>query len=100
MPRGAAGHPLSGLGPAHVELSTMENQAFRAAGALAAVYSLRLLGQFMIDPVFLIYARHLDGARPYGWPHRPRPDRAVGHHRAHPGNAHSTGADAVRRAGN
>ncbi len=43
----------------------MEKQEFRAAGALAAVFSVRLLGLFMIYPVFVAYARHLDGATPY-----------------------------------
>ncbi len=65
MPGGAAGRPPSGLGLAHVELSTMDKQEFRAASALAAVFSVRLLGLFMIYPVFVAYARHLDGATPY-----------------------------------
>src|SRR6201987_2729591 len=43
----------------------MEKQEFRAAGALAAVFSVRLLGLFMIYPVFAAYARGLDGATPY-----------------------------------
>ncbi len=43
----------------------MEKQEFRAASALAAVFSVRLLGLFMIYPVFVAYARHLDGATPY-----------------------------------
>ena len=43
----------------------MEKQEFRAAGALAAVFSVRLLGLFMIYPVFAAYARTLSGANPY-----------------------------------
>ncbi len=43
----------------------MERQEFRAAGALAAVFSVRLLGLFMIYPVFAAYAQGLDGATPY-----------------------------------
>src|ERR1700739_4898878 len=43
----------------------MERQEFRAAGALAAVFSVRLLGLFMIYPVFAAYARTLSGANPY-----------------------------------
>jgi len=43
----------------------MEKQEFRAAGSLAAVFSVRLLGLFMIYPVFADYARHLSGATPY-----------------------------------
>jgi MFS family permease len=43
----------------------MESQEFRAAGSLAAVFSVRLLGLFMIYPVFAAYARGLTGASPY-----------------------------------
>ncbi len=43
----------------------MEKQELRAAGALAAVFSVRLLGLFMIYPVFAAYARTLTGATPY-----------------------------------
>ena len=43
----------------------MERQEFRAATSLAAVFSVRLLGLFMIYPVFAAYAQHLDGATPY-----------------------------------
>ncbi len=43
----------------------MEKQEFRAAGSLAAVYLVRLLGLFMIYPVFADYSRHLSGATPY-----------------------------------
>lgn len=43
----------------------MEKHEFRAAGALAAVFSVRLLGLFMIYPVFAAYARTLSGASPY-----------------------------------
>jgi len=43
----------------------MEKQELRAAGSLAAVFSVRLLGLFMIYPVFAAYARNLSGANPY-----------------------------------
>jgi len=43
----------------------MERQQLRAAGSLAAVFSVRLLGLFMIYPVFAVYARDLSGATPY-----------------------------------
>ncbi len=43
----------------------MERQQFRAAGSLAAVFSVRLLGLFMIYPVFAAYAQHLTGSNPY-----------------------------------
>jgi MFS family permease len=43
----------------------MEKHELRAAGSLAAVFSVRLLGLFMIYPVFAAYARTLSGANPY-----------------------------------
>jgi MFS family permease len=43
----------------------MKPQEFRAASALAAVFSVRLLGLFMIYPVFAAYAGTLIGANPY-----------------------------------
>jgi MFS family permease len=43
----------------------MKPQEFRAALALAAVFSVRLLGLFMIYPVFAAYAGTLAGANPY-----------------------------------
>ena len=43
----------------------MEKQELRAAASLAAVFSVRLLGLFMIYPVFAAYARGLSGATPY-----------------------------------
>jgi MFS family permease len=43
----------------------MKPQEFRAAAALAAVFSVRLLGLFMIYPVFAAYAGTLTGATPY-----------------------------------
>jgi len=43
----------------------MEKQEFRAVSSLAAVFSVRLLGLFMIYPVFTDYARHLSGATAY-----------------------------------
>jgi MFS family permease len=43
----------------------MDQQEFRAASSLAAVFSVRLLGLFMIYPVFAAYAGTLSGASPY-----------------------------------
>lgn len=43
----------------------MGRQEFRAAGSLAAVFSVRLLGLFMIYPVFAGYAQNLSGSTPY-----------------------------------
>jgi len=43
----------------------MNRQELRAAGSLAAVFSVRLLGLFMIYPVFAAYAGGLTGAKPY-----------------------------------
>lgn len=43
----------------------MEKQEYLATGSLAAVFSVRLLGLFMIYPVFADYARHLSGGTPY-----------------------------------
>lgn len=40
----------------------MDKKELQAAGALAAVFSVRLFGLFMIYPVFASYARHLSGA--------------------------------------
>jgi MFS family permease len=43
----------------------MNRQEFRAAASLAAVFSVRLLGLFMIYPVFAAYAHGLTNASPY-----------------------------------
>ena len=43
----------------------MDKLEFRAATSLAAVFSVRLLGLFMIYPVFAAYAEGLSGATPY-----------------------------------
>ena len=43
----------------------MEKHELRAAASLAAVFSVRLLGLFMIYPVFAAYARHLAGTTSY-----------------------------------
>jgi MFS family permease len=43
----------------------MDKLEFRAAASLAAVFSVRLLGLFMIYPVFEAYAAGLSGATPY-----------------------------------
>ena len=43
----------------------MQKQELRAAVSLAAVFSVRMLGLFMIYPVFAAFARQLPGATPY-----------------------------------
>ena len=43
----------------------MEKHELRAAGSLAAVFSVRMLGLFMVYPVFAAFTRHLAGATPY-----------------------------------
>ncbi len=43
----------------------MEKHELRAAMSLAAVFSVRMLGLFMVYPVFAVFARHLAGATPY-----------------------------------
>jgi MFS family permease len=43
----------------------MEKNELRAATSLAAVFSVRMLGLFMVYPVFAAFARHLAGATPY-----------------------------------
>jgi MFS family permease len=43
----------------------MEKHELRAATSLAAVFSVRMLGLFMVYPVFAAFARHLAGATPY-----------------------------------
>ena len=43
----------------------MDKLEFRAASSLAVVFSVRLLGLFMIYPVFEAYANGLSGATPY-----------------------------------
>jgi hypothetical protein len=42
----------------------VEKHELRATGSLAAVFSVWLLGLFMIYPVFADYARHLSGTTP------------------------------------
>lgn len=44
--------------------NTLTRLERRAAYSLASIFSLRMLGLFMIYPVFTIYARHLRGATP------------------------------------
>jgi len=46
-------------------MTSMQKQELRAAGSLAAVFSVRMLGLFMIYPVFAAFARQLAGATPY-----------------------------------
>ena len=43
----------------------MEKQELRASTSLAAVFSVRMLGLFMIYPVFAAFARQLTGATAY-----------------------------------
>ena len=43
----------------------MDKHELRAVSSLAAVFSVRLLGLFMIYPVFSAYAKDLSGATPY-----------------------------------
>lgn len=43
----------------------MEKHELRAAASLAAVFCVRMLGLFMVYPVFAAFARHLAGATPY-----------------------------------
>ena len=43
----------------------MDKRELRAVSSLAAVFSVRLLGLFMIYPVFAAYAKELSGATPY-----------------------------------
>ena len=48
-----------------LEIDTpMTRTELRASLSLAGIYMLRMLGLFMILPVFSIYARHLEGATP------------------------------------
>ena len=48
-----------------LEIDTpMTRAELRASLSLAGIYMLRMLGLFMILPVFSIYARHLEGATP------------------------------------
>ena len=44
----------------------MDKQEFLGASSLAAVFSVRLLGLFMIYPVFAAYAGQLSGSTPFG----------------------------------
>lgn len=44
---------------------TMTTQERRAAVSLAGIFSLRMLGLFMILPVFALYAEHLQGETPF-----------------------------------
>ena len=41
------------------------NMKFAQSASLAAVFSVRLLGLFMIYPVFAVYAKELSGSTPY-----------------------------------
>ena len=44
--------------------SGMSRAELRAALSLSGVYALRMLGLFMILPVFALYATHLEGVTP------------------------------------
>ncbi len=46
------------------EKQSMNHQESRAAFSLAGIYALRMLGLFLILPVFALYAEHLDGVTP------------------------------------
>jgi MFS family permease len=58
--RAPAGH-----GPCAFRLFLMQPAEFRATASLALVFSVRLLGLFMVYPVFAAYAGGLSGANPY-----------------------------------
>lgn len=45
-------------------VSSMTGQETRSAASLAGIYALRMLGLFMILPVFALYAEELEGATP------------------------------------
>jgi MFS family permease len=49
----------------HSTPDSMQSDEIRATASLAAVFSVRLLGLFMIYPVFAAYADTLSGANPY-----------------------------------
>jgi MFS family permease len=51
--------------PAHSGIFLMQPAEFRATASLALVFSVRLLGLFMVYPVFAAYAGGLSGANPY-----------------------------------
>jgi len=44
--------------------SAMNAREWRAAGGLATIFGLRMLGLFLILPVFAVYGDRLDGATP------------------------------------
>jgi MFS family permease len=44
--------------------SSMSRKEVRSAASMAGIYALRMLGLFMILPVFALYAEELDGATP------------------------------------
>lgn len=49
----------------HQALDNLATQERRAAISLAMIYAFRMLGLFMILPVFALYAEHLPGATPF-----------------------------------
>jgi len=56
--------PDDSHGPSHGSGTALTRREIRAAASLAGVFAMRLLGLFMIYPVFDAYARHLEGATP------------------------------------
>src|SRR5690348_1588899 len=64
MPRRGPARGQSGADPVSSR-AMMEKHDLRAAASLAAVFSVRMLGLFMVYPVFAAFARHLAGATPY-----------------------------------
>jgi len=55
---------LSQSDPGHSAIPPLSSQERRAAAGLASIFALRMLGLFMILPVFALYAHDLAGATP------------------------------------
>ncbi|MGD2021169.1 MAG: MFS transporter [Thiohalocapsa sp.] len=55
---------MSRSAPGRAEIPPLNALERRAAGGLAAIFALRMLGLFMILPVFALYAHDLTGATP------------------------------------
>ena len=51
--------------PGHVEIPPLSALERRAAAGLAGIFALRMLGLFMVLPVFALYAHDLSGATPF-----------------------------------
>ena len=56
--------PDDSHGPNHGSGTALTRREISATASLAGVFAMRLLGLFMIYPVFDAYARHLEGATP------------------------------------